>query len=249
MVARELSVLLLTEDAGDAAHATIAALVAKILRLIEPGFDASRLKFSRADERARMGLRFACYKSRSPRDHGKKLVLAQTIANHLLGSEGPAAVFVHVDGERRWSERDPELLCDNVRGFLVEILRRVRAILDARGRGELIDHVALLVPFWSIESWLFHNTDEALRICAAGEQRYADAAEWFEKWRAEPRRLDEHPNPKQTICFAGKYNQRLAESDFPARRLLELEQSFADTVDRIERSSLRALIAATSPRS
>lgn len=242
MVGNKFSVLLLTEDTGDAAHAVLVAIVQRILFLIEPSLDVKRLAFSRADQRARAAMGFNCYKSRAPRDHAKKLLLAQAIVNHLLGADGPSAVFVHVDGDRKWSDRDEPHSCENVRKFHDEILSRVRELLASRGKAARLDHVALLVPFWSIESWLFQNTDEALKICAESRPRYDSAISHFERWHAEPHRLDEEAYPKRTICFEAKYNQRLAENRFPARRVRELGLSFADSVSRVERSSLRAYI-------
>lgn len=246
MVGHQLSVLVLTEDSGNPAHAVVSAIATKVLFLIDPGLDDSRLKFRRAPEPARAGMAFNCYKSRKPRDNGKKVELAQAIADHLLGGDGLAAVFVHIDGDRRWSERDVEHLCDNVRVFEEEILRRVRALLQQRGQSEKIEHLALLVPFWSIESWLFQNIDEALRICAEMRPRYDGAISHFERWRDHPHQLDEHERPKDTVSFGSKYNQRLAENNFPAKRLRQLGLSFAHTIQRVEHSGLRALVASIS---
>lgn len=241
-----LSVMVLTEDSGDDAHAVVAAIATKVLFLIEPGLDDRRLSFRRPTDRARAGIRFNSFKSRKPRDNGKKVELAQAIADHLLGGGGRAAVFVHIDADRRWSERTGEQLCDSVQIFHEEILRRVRVLLQERGQGEKIEHLALLVPFWSIESWLFQNTEEALRICAESRPRHDRATAYFERWRTHPHELEEHERPKDTVSFGAKYNQRLAENRFPAKRLRQLGLSFAHAVDRAEHSRLRALVAGIS---
>ena len=93
-MSERLLVLVLTEDTGDDAHATIAAIAKKVFLLLEPGLDERRLSFGRAEERARAGMGFNCYKSSSPRDYDKKVALAQAIATHLLVDDVRTAVFV-----------------------------------------------------------------------------------------------------------------------------------------------------------
>ena len=127
MVSERLSVLVLTEDTGDDAHDTISAVARKLLLLLEPGLDERRLYFERADKPARAGMGFNCYKSGSPRDYGKKVLLAQAIATHLLTDDVRTAVFVHVDGDRAWSARDPVDLCENARRFNDSARSTIRA--------------------------------------------------------------------------------------------------------------------------
>lgn len=237
-----LSVLVLTEDTGEDAHATVSAVARKLLLLLEPGLDVKRISFSRADERGRAGMGFNCYNSSNPRDHGKKVSLAQAIATHLLIADLPTAVFVHIDGDGPWSGRHPEHLCDNVRCFNDDIRERVRALLVRRGCSERLEHLALLVPFWSIESWLFQNTRVALELCRK-HPRYASAVPLFEAWRDTPAALDEYERPKNAVSFGSKFNQELAESEFPAGRLQRLGLSFADTLERVGSPALRRVLA------
>lgn len=243
MVAAKLSVLILTEDTGEDAHATVTAVARKLLLLLEPGLDVERISFDRADERARAGMGFNCYNSSNPRDHGKKVALAQAIATHLLIADFPTAVFVHIDGDGPWSGRDPEFLCDNVRCFNDDIRERVRALLVRHGHGERLEHLAMLVPFWSIESWLFQNTRVALELCRKHHPRYVSAVPLFEAWRDTPAALDEVVRPKREVSFGSKFNRELAEQDLPAGRLKRLGLSFADTLERADRPALRRLLA------
>lgn len=243
MVAAKLSVLILTEDTGEDAHATIVAVARKLLLLLEPRLDVERVGFSRAEERARVGMGFNCYASRKPRDNDKKVLLAQAIATHLLIADVATAVFVHIDGDGPWSGRHPEHLCDNVRLFRADILQRVRAILSGRGRADLLEHLTLLVPFWSIESWLFQNTRVALELCERHHPRYASDVPLFEGWRNSPGELDETVRPKDAVRFGSKFNRALAEDKFPAGQLQRLGLSFADSLEQAGRPALRRLLA------
>lgn len=245
-MSERLSVLVLTEDTGDDAHDTMSAVARKLLLLLEPGLDERRLRFERADERARAGMGFNCYKSRKPRDYGKKVLLARAITTHLLTDDVRTAVFVHVDGDRAWSARDPVDLCENARRFNDEILRRVEALLVMHGRPSALERLALLVPFWSVESWLFQNTGEALRICQEHPQ-YASCVPQFEAWSRSPATLDEQERPKRAVSFHDRYNLRLAKG-LPAGRLQRLGLSFAETLARADRPGLREVLTAISRR-
>lgn len=244
-MSRELAVLVLTEDTGNDAHATVCAVARKLLRLIEPSLDDRRLRFDQADEHARAGMNFTCYKSASPHDYAKKVSLAQAIARHLLTDERDTAVLVHVDADGPWSTRDQTHLCDNARRFTQEIVRRVAAILDKQRQPHRLQQIALLVPFWTLESWLFQNTREALRICQ--DPKYRDDAPHFELWHRSPHLLDEHERPKTTIRFGAKYNLRLASEGFPAGRLHQLGLSFTAAVEAA-RPALAPLLAAHTHR-
>jgi hypothetical protein len=244
-VSERLSVLVLTEDTGGDAHDTICAVAKKILLVLEPGLDERRLSFDRADERARAGMGFNCYTSRSPRDYDKKVRLAQSIATHLLLADLRTAVFVHIDGDRAWSTRDPEHLCANVKRFNEEVRVRVEALLLRHGQTSAIERLALIVPFWSIESWLFHNTAEALRICHEHHPHYESAVPQFAAWSRSPAVLDEQERPKRAVCFHDRYNARLAHG-LPAGRLQRLGLSFTETLARADRPGLREALTAVS---
>jgi hypothetical protein len=156
-------------------------------------------------------------------------------------------VFVHIDADGPWSTRDQTHLCDNARRFTKEIVHRVAGFLAAdarrtqRDETHRLQQIALLVPFWTLESWLFQNTREALRICQ--DPKYRDDAQHFELWQRSPHLLDEHERPKTTIRFGAKYNLRLASEGFPAGRLHQLGLSFTAAVEAA-RPALAPLLAA-----
>lgn len=240
MVAAALSVLVLTEDTAADAHATVTAIAKRVLFLLEPALDGERLSFDRADERARAGMGFNCYKSRNQRDHRKKVALVQAIATHLLRADGPTAVLVHIDADRPWAG-DHDVACENVTRFHEAVLGPVATLLAQKGRRDRLAHLALLVPFWSIESWLYQNTTEALKICQEQHPRHASAVTQLEGWRDAPHTLDAHPQPKDATTLGSKYNRRLAESSFPARRVYGLGLSFTHSVDHA-RAGLATLL-------
>lgn len=224
-----IAVLLLTEDSGEHAYKTFEALAWKILHLIGEGCDLSRVKLERADPRARAAMGFNAYKSTG--DYAKLVDLSGAIATRLLRGD-EVFVFVHVDGDRRWSERAPEApLCDNQRLFETNVLARVRALLEQRRQLERLERLLYVIPFWSVEAWLYQSDAEALKICDEHAPRHDRDRPRFEAWAADPAQLDEVERPKRVAeTFQDRYNTRLARS-FPAGKLHRLGLSFAHTVD------------------
>jgi hypothetical protein len=229
VVTEALAIQVFPEDNGKDAFDTLCKLLSAALRRIEPHLDETRVRYEH-------GMSFhEFYRSTRPDDHGRKLTLARSIATHIALRHQPTVAVVHVDADLRWSDRDETHLCDNLRRFKKEIGTRVAAHL--RVDADQLDRLLFLVPFWSIESWLYQNTQEALAICAEHHPRYRDAAETFKRWRDAPDRLDDEVHPKRQIYFGSKFNLRLA-GGLPARRLEELGLSFSRALRDARASAL-----------
>lgn len=100
---------------------------------------------------------------------------------------------------------------------------------DSNAPSERMKRLRLLVPFYSIEAWVYQNTREARHLCEEEgcKQCHVKIAEW-EKNRAS---LDDVTHPKGELCFQDKYNAHLAASGFPAREVFEAEASFTRAVE------------------
>jgi len=247
VMASKISILLLTEDTGGAAHAVVRAVVEKLLFAAAGSLDISQIDFERAEERARQAMGFNLYKSTNPDDYRKQLDLAQTIATKLLRKGTETFVFVHVDGDRLWSQRgqqDGKALCDNHAFFARNVLRRVLLLLEPGRHTELLQRILMVIPFWSIEAWLYQNTREVQRLCTLHAPRHDRDQPQFREWTADPAQLDDTSQPKMKVpTFKDKYNLQLAQS-LPARKLHMLGLSFASTVERLQRClPLKAAIA------
>lgn len=235
----KVSILLLTEDTGSSAHEVLRAVTERLLFAVGSPFDRSKVEFERADEGARRAMGFNLYNSAKPKDYGKQLDLAGVIATKLLRPGMEAFIFVHIDGDRRWSERDQHsgMLCDNYAVFARNVLRRVRLLLEKDGRAEQLARVLPVLPFWSIEAWLYQNSREVHRLCSLHAPRYDRDRSQFQEWEHDPSQLDETPQPKLKVpTFKDKHNLDLATS-LPAKKLMALGLSFASTVERLQACS------------
>ncbi len=225
-----LSVMVLTEDSGAGAYDTVHALAKELLKLLVPGVRTHRIDFKPLDdENARRAMHANLWKSTNPLDQPSIRLLIRSIITELLKDTG--FVLYHIDGDRPWSERDSS---ENVRGFRSRMLPPIEAGVrfqlqrqphDAQEPGKRMKRLQLVVPFYSIEAWLYQNTREAGRLCeqeGCGQCYPQKLAAW-EQDRAS---LDEVTQPKNALCVQDKHNARLASSGFPAQEAYDAEASF-----------------------
>lgn len=232
----KISILILTEDTGSDAHGVLCAVVEKLLFAAASPLNRSQIEFERAEERARLAMGFNLYCSANPKDYGRQLDLAGVIATKLMRAGMEAFVFVHIDGDRPWSGRyrDSEVLCDNHAMFARNVLRRVHLILEKAGRAEQIERIVAVLPFWSIEAWLYQNSREVNRLCALHAPRHDRDRAQFKAWEDDPSQLDEMVQPKLKVpTFKDKYNLELATT-LSAKKLISVGLSFASTLERLQ---------------
>ncbi len=247
-----LSVLVLTEDSGGDAYPTVRALTKEMFKLLVQGVQTDRIGFSPLeDAAARQAMHANRWKSTDPRDERLVRLLIRSLVTELLKPEG--FVLYHIDGDRPWSARASS---ENVRKFQERILRPVQRALDEElpkrapmvPVSERMRRFRLLVPFYSIEAWLFQNTREARRLCL--EEGCGTCSSKLGAWEQDRAQLDEVLRPKEndadSLCLQDKYNAQLAETGFPAAQVYDAKASFTQAVDGLlECDELTALLEKT----
>lgn len=234
--------LVLTEDSGKDGHGVVRDLLACMFRLIEPGTQTQRVDFEPANEAARRVMRANGWESKKRRD---LVDLRQTIAEKLM-EEG--FVFFHFDGDQRWSRRARCTRRGNFEGLIVDKVRIILEGMAERGRLDESVHDALgrlhaIVPFYSIEAWLFQNERVGCRLARdAGTD--ADHAR-FVAWAEDRTLLDDVHRPKEQVSFGAQHNAALTRG-FPAVAVRAAGRSFAEVVERLsDDGALRAALAGT----
>jgi hypothetical protein len=243
VVSQVVSLLVLTEDSGGDGYDTIFALFKKMVVEADHGCRTNILDPEpMQNAEARRALRANKWKSKSKLDQREIEVLRRTIATRLL--EGGFVVF-HVDGDRRWSGRESS---ENEAKFETLIRQPVQQVVaskldDADRRASTMRRLLLLMPFYSIESWLYQNTRKAVALCNA--LHAGKDVELFEQWGAERSLLDEVLQPKEQTCLEAGHNLVLASSSFPAAEVWGRSPSFTASVDLIAECQelIRALCA------
>lgn len=232
-----LSILVLTEDSGQDGFATIQAFVMAILQKIAPNVRLELIDIEPTEDanalRSMRGNRWMDEKTSD--SHYYRTTLIQSIATKL--GEGGFVVF-HCDGDTSWKKRNDstkktkfgKLMEPGIRARLRDTVRLTPKNIDAA-----MKRVLIMLPHYSIESWLYQNTDVAIRICRA---QYAgkDVAQ-FEVWAAERKRLDEEDKPKDTVCLKDKHNHALATTNYPFDVAVAVGKSFKQAVGQFEECS------------
>jgi hypothetical protein len=228
-----VSILVLTEDSGKHAHATMVALCKKMLQLVEPACQTQRIEFEPARESARYIVNANRWKS--GQKHRERVDLVRTVATKI--GERNGFVLFHVDGDCAWSR---QASADSREKFEKLIVRPLRALLASDVRGQplsgpevesLLARLRLIVPFYSVEAWLYQNTDVAIALCH--DHHDGKDADRFASWKERRHELDEMEQPKRQLCLQDRHNKELAETRYPARVVYEVGASFAATVDSL----------------
>jgi hypothetical protein len=241
------SLLIITEDSGAEGHATIVAVVKRMLQLIVPDYQTHRLGFEPKDAQAQRALQGTGWKSKDPRSQADRATALRTIATKLGRKDG--FVLFHIDGDRTWTERSSS---ENVELFKKRVVEPVRMILmrsDSTAQDAEARMLRLLpvVPFYSIEAWLYQHTEVAIRLC---RERYQgrDIAR-FEVWRQDRAALDDVKEPKDEVCIKSSHNLECAGRGYPAQAVFEAGRSYMECVLRLRAcSELWALLDATAGR-
>lgn len=128
------------------------------------------------------------------------------------------------------------------------VRRRIHMSFPNLSQSELDEKLSRLfpiVPFYCIESWLFQNTDVAVRI--SRDKYQGRDIEQFVAWRKDRSALDEVDRPKEAVCLKAKHNLELAQGDYPARDVYDAGRSYTTCVDQLsECGALKALLNATA---
>lgn len=234
---------MLTEDSGAHSHATWAALLRRMCRLIDPScqtqpghIDVVPPEKGVEDVMAGNGWR-----------GGKHIQMVQfwrAVADELADS----IVVFHVDGDVAWLDRKTS---DNLRQVAEVAVVRVRAVLedDDRPPAEVERRMTRFVPlhpFRAVEAWLFQNTAVLRRLCTRLESRYMALVGAWEADRTLLDEIDGKWQPKIQMPFKAEHNRELAEDGFPAELVFAAERSFHDAVLALEDCpELRASLART----
>lgn len=240
-----LSILVLTEDSAADGCETIIILAKKMMLLANEHARTHRIALEPQGLDAKRAMRGNLWKSTSSFDRPKIVLLGRIIAAKLLEKDCPGFVFFHVDGDCAWTQRSKSenvakfegFVRDYVRQSLDNTLRRQRS-----DRGEPLDEGTLqreveaalgrmlrLTPFYSVEAWLYQNTNEGRKLCEAHCGKHIDQIQDRERDRGQ---LDEviKPKSKEFSCLEAKHNSALAEKSFPAEAAFNAGKSFADAV-------------------
>jgi hypothetical protein len=233
-----LSILIWSEDHAPDAHETVFAVAKKMLTLVDPGCRTNRIEVNPLDTKAARALKGAGWKSTSRRDLPNIVSLRQTIASKLV--EGTASVagfvFFHIDGDTAWERRSGSEQPTKFAELAAAVEQLVAGHLASKGRSAetraVMSRFRPLMPFHSIEAWLFQNTAELARVCAASCGRHVTLIQEWATRREELDELEGEQQPKNKVkCVRSDDRLALASKAYPAHAVYAINKSYTAAVD------------------
>lgn len=236
-----ISILLLTEDSGEDGYPTIEALARAVLGLLDPAHNRDAVHLAPVEEELVRKVSQASYWKSEAEEHRNDIrQLCARIAAQLVQRSPAGFVLYHLDGDRPWSKRAE---AENPVLFRKRIVKKVRAILESKRKlsGQELEstlkRLFLVMPYYSIESWLYQNTQEAIAIL--NQHHGGSHVSVFKIWQADRTLLDDidQPKEKSVTPLGAKYNRRLAERAYPAADVFAAGRSFSECVLSLKNSA------------
>lgn len=245
---RPVSIAVLTEDSAKDAHEVVQCLLRAMLKLIDeqlPLYDKKRIVLQPSNDPEKQAMRGNRWQAHTSRE--ERILLQRYIQGQLKRTDVEGFVIVHVDGDRTYEQSKSGTESHNQARFEKDIVSKLRVSLQ--DRPELLERVVLMVPFYSIEAWLYQNTQEALRLYEQHYRTHTKDIAQLQDWQNDPSALDEVAQPKEKVSIGARFNRELASQRFPAQRVYEVEKSFHKSVERLRACAplLAALLAVRSP--
>ncbi len=233
-----VSILVWSEDHAPDAHNTVRSLVKKMLTLVDPGCRTNRVEFEYLETAEARALKGAGWKSGSRRDLPKLVGLRRAIASKLLESTADVTGFMlfHIDGDTSWKERAASEQPEKFASLASAVERLVADELGRRGQhaavATVMSRFRMLMPFHSIEAWLFQNTAELTRVCRTSCGRHLALIQGWAKSRGDLDELAGAEQPKKQVdCVRSDDRLVLASTAYPAQAVYDAGKSYAAAVD------------------
>ena len=245
---KPVTILLLPEDTSQDSDKILKSLVLKSLRLLDSTCPTEQIDFEPATDEAKEIANAPGWRDQTTKNAEKRRRVLGAIATRI-SQPGNYVVF-HFDGDTTWSNRANSKECQQfetkVRQTIEIILatppqkrtakREPSAPRDPQGVARNLARLLPMVPFYCIESWLYQNTREAIKICGHAKYKESErqkARQQFEAWAKDRGALDELEKPKDAVCLWSDHNQDLASNNFPAKEVYGVGTSFKEFVDSL----------------
>nr|AGC71835.1 hypothetical protein [uncultured bacterium A1Q1_fos_1807] len=236
-----VSISILTEDSGQDAYEVVHSLFRSMLKLIDaqlPLYDRSRISIQPSTDPERQAMRGNIWQAHKSRE--ARILIQRYIERQVRRHDAIGFVIIHVDGDRPYHQSKAGTESHNQQRLENDIISKVR--ISLQDQPSLLERIMIIVPFYSIESWLYQNTREALRLLDLHYRSHDGDRRQFQHWQNNRHELDEVSRPKELVSIHARFNRELACQNFPAQQVYDVEKSFHKSVERLR--ACRALIAA-----
>lgn len=223
MVKHKIKIRIITEDNSKKAIEVFTNLFKSILKNSIDEFDSRVIKLPDNDgfnfEDVMSGNRWT---QKRPRDKGLSFRIREfkrAISQYLIGEN--CFILWHFDGDMEWSSSKDGEKCKTLQQFKIFIESIPKNEKNKRITDE---HFLMLIPFYSIEAWLYQNR-KVLKTISKTEDILS----------VPPEKLDEIKKVKEEFTIKAKYNLELSRQ-FPFSDVFKLNKSFTSSILTIQRN-------------
>ncbi len=209
---KKLKIIIITEDAADDSFVTLKNIINSILKNNFSNFQTHIIDYE-FPEKHKDIMKANLWTDKKP---GNKITSFKRKLNSYINDTN-TYVFWHFDGDKKWK--------DSKLGKSTKILDQFQKFVEpikSRNK-DLIDKIFLLVPFYSIESWLYQN-DNALKKL--------DKKAVSEILEMDDSNLDEIFKIKENFKLGSEANFELSKN-FPYQKAYDVKKSFHHSVENI----------------
>jgi len=217
-----MRLFLITEDRSKHAVEVVQSIARATLLLVNEDADLRRreLSWAKLEETMWPAASPSAWATRGRQQEALR-DLVNRVAEEVV-AERPTFVVWHFDGDARWSSGERA----NEERFRAVIETRVRRVVVQRGYGEgSLERLLTMVPYYSIESWLYRNVRK-LRQQGLTEGDRQTVADWM---AAGPGALDDVVQVKSEQSVRDRRNLHLAKG-WPSVKVKDDSPSYRRTV-------------------
>lgn len=236
-----VSIAVLTEDSAKDAYEVVQCLLRAMLKLVDQQaslYDKKRIELKPSVDPEKQAMRGNMWQAHTSRE--ARILIQRYIERQVRRHDAIGFVIIHVDGDRPYHQSKVGTESHNQQRLENDIISKVR--ISLQDQPSLLERIMIIVPFYSIESWLYQNIREALRLLDLHYRSHDGDRRQFQHWQNNRHELDEVSRPKELVSIHARFNRELACQNFPAQQVYDVEKSFHKSVERLR--ACRALIAA-----
>jgi len=236
-----MAIVLIGEDGSKASEAVLESVIKRtFVHCVDTNTQTHRIEIrplrdqNLGDPKLASAVCANSWKDRSRDARSDVISFIRYLATNLGQDFGiPRFVFMHFDGDRQWSQRAS---CENLKKFLDDVLPKVAHLLKEKGLNDdavaiRLARLKLVVPFYSMESWLYTSRAECIGYCRSTCPGVADCPTFFDAAQS-PNGFDEVDAIKGVVCFGSRFNLELANI-FPVADAYDHNCSYADFANQL----------------
>jgi len=151
-------------------------------------------------------------------------------------------VLFHIDGDIPWSQGEGGTRGPNLEAFERKLKPAMEAVLAMRQQSDCLERFMLVVPYYSIEAWIFQNLEEAKALYMRHYPHGHEAVRLLEHYEGNRSDLEEACDLKERFRLLSQHRLHLVLTRWPSRKALNTRRSFALAVERL-RACLERILA------